>query len=60
MPKPRTFADRYTEDDLIESICLTCFLTVALSHDEQEMKANEGRHVCHPEPLPTASRFHEA
>ena len=60
MQKARTFAHRYTEDDLIESICMTCFLTVARSQDEQEMEANEASHACRPEPLPSASRFVEA
>jgi hypothetical protein len=56
----RTFAHRYTEDDLIESICMTCFQTVARSQDQQQMEANEALHVCHPEPLPSAFRFYEA
>jgi hypothetical protein len=60
MRKARTFAHRYTEDDLIESICMTCFLSVARSRDEREMQTNEANHACQPEPLPSASRFFEA
>jgi hypothetical protein len=56
----RTFAHRYTENDQIESICMTCFLTVAHSRDEQEMEQNEAKHVCRPEPLPSAFRFQDA
>ena len=58
--KSRTFAHRYTEDDLIESICMTCFLTVARSQTEQEMQRNEAKHVCQPEPLPLAFHFQDA
>jgi hypothetical protein len=58
--QPKTFAHRYTEDDLIESICMTCFLTAARSLDEREMRKNEARHVCHPAPLPLASHFQDA
>jgi hypothetical protein len=54
-----TFAHRYTEDDLIESICMTCFLTVARSQNEQEMRKNEGGHACEPEPLPLAFHFQD-
>jgi hypothetical protein len=56
----RTFAHRYTENDLIESICMTCFLTVAHSRDEQEMQQNEALHVCQPEAFPSAPLFYEA
>jgi hypothetical protein len=56
----RTFAHRYTENDLIESICMTCFLTIAYSRDEQEMLQNEARHLCKPKPLPVASHFQDA
>ena len=56
----KTFAHRYNDDDLIESICMTCFLTISRSTDEQEMLYNEARHVCKPEPLPLASHFQDA
>ena len=55
-----TFAHRYTEDDLIESICMTCFLTVGRSLNEQQMRKNEAGHACKPEPLPLAFHFSEA
>jgi hypothetical protein len=58
--RQKAFAHRYTEDDLIESICMTCFLTAGHSKDEQEMLQNEAAHVCRPEPLPMASHFEDA
>ena len=60
MHNASTFAHRYTDDDLIESICMTCFLTVAHSRDEKEMRTNEAMHVCRPEPSASAFRYYEA
>ena len=56
-PRKKTFAHRYTPDDKIDSICLTCYLTVARSSDEVEMRRNEAQHACQPDPLPLAFHF---
>ena len=58
--RSKTFARRYTDDDLIESICMTCFLTVARSQDEHEMEMKEALHICQPAPVPTALQFYDA
>jgi hypothetical protein len=58
--KQKTFAHRYTDNDEIESICLTCYVTFARSRDESEMLNNEARHECQPAPLPLAFHFQEA
>lgn len=58
--EPKTYAHRYAETGKIESICMTCYLTVALSDGEDEMRANEAQHVCQPNPLPAAFLFNEA
>ena len=60
MQRPKTFAHRYTPNGKIESICMTCFLTVVRSKDEQEMEENEGQHACEPNPLPSAFHFQDA
>ena len=56
----KTFAHRYMSDGNIESICLTCFLTVARSGDEEEMLRNEAQHACRPDPLPSTLHFQDA
>lgn len=58
--RKKTFAHRHTLYGKIESICLTCYLTVARSRDEVEMRQNEAQHVCQPDPLPLAFHFQEA
>jgi hypothetical protein len=58
--KQKTFAHRYTANGRTESICLTCYLTVARSRDEAEMRENEAQHECQPDPLPLAFHFQEA
>jgi hypothetical protein len=58
--RQRTFAHRYTQTGKIESICLICFLTACRSQDEEEMLENEAKHVCQPDPLPSAFHFQDA
>jgi hypothetical protein len=55
-PKKKTFAHRYTANGKIESICLTCYLTLACSRYAAEMLENESEHRCQPDALPLA--FH--
>jgi hypothetical protein len=55
-----SFAHRHTPNGGIESICMTCFLTIARSQSLEEAQASESQHVCQPDPLPLAFHFQDA
>ena len=42
------FARRRNIDSSIDSICTTCFLTIASVGSEEELVAHEEKHVCDP------------
>jgi hypothetical protein len=42
------FPHRHNPDGSHDSICATCYATVAQAQDEQELDASETAHVCHP------------
>ncbi len=42
------FAYRTNPDGSIDSICLTCFQTIASEHSEDKLIAHEERHSCDP------------
>ena len=48
---PKTFAHYDTANGKIGSICLACYLTVAISCDEAEVQANEAQHDCRTDPF---------
>ena len=41
------FPHRQNDDGTYDSICTSCFLTVATARSEGELKALEKNHVCH-------------
>jgi hypothetical protein len=42
----RQFAHRHNSNAVVDSICLTCFLTAGSSPAEADLKAIERRHQC--------------
>jgi hypothetical protein len=42
------FAHRRNPDRSIDSICTTCFHTIASEESDDELMAHEGRHSCDP------------
>jgi hypothetical protein len=46
MNQPKNFAHRYAESGEIESICLSCFASIAGAKGTDEMVRNEGQHAC--------------
>jgi hypothetical protein len=42
----RTFRRRLNRDGSYDSICLRCFLTIANTRTETELKARENVHTC--------------
>lgn len=43
-----SFPHRINSDGTIDSICNQCFLTVATSTTESDLKQSEASHVCEP------------
>ena len=46
----KPFTRRYTDDGMIESICMKCFLTVCRCRTEEEVTKGEAKHVCQGQP----------
>jgi hypothetical protein len=51
------FAYRTNPDGSIDSICLTCFQTIASEDSEDKLIAHEERHSCDPYWVFSRSRF---
>jgi hypothetical protein len=47
-PKPASFAHRFNDDETFDSICHSCFQTVAQSAHEPDLQSVENLHVCNP------------
>jgi len=47
-PQRTSFAHRRNDDGTFDSICPTCFQTIAQSAREPDLQNAEGRHVCNP------------
>jgi hypothetical protein len=45
---PERFPHRHNADKSYDSICPHCFLTVATTPKEADLRAVESRHVCDP------------
>ena len=43
---PATFAHRPNSNGTIDSICMTCFMTIATKPTENELVHDENRHDC--------------
>jgi hypothetical protein len=54
------FAHRYTNSGRIESICLTCFVTLCRCFTTEEMICREAEHVCDPEALLVSAQLEQA
>ncbi len=48
MPTPTAFARRWNNDGSIDSICYSCYRTVASAHTEVELQSAEQQHNCIP------------
>ena len=51
------FAHRYSDNGNVESICLTCLLTVCRCRDTEQMLKEEAKHACEPDPVPASFHF---
>jgi hypothetical protein len=46
------FPHRFNPDGTFDSICITCFRTIAMSEKEADLAAAEEAHACNPADLP--------
>ncbi len=56
-PSQSTFPHRHNIDGTYDSICTTCFATVATQRVEEDLALPEQIHVCDPFVLETRSLF---
>jgi hypothetical protein len=53
----KPFAHRVIAGGMIESICMSCFLTVCRCRTEAESEEQEAAHICEDDPNPASFLF---
>jgi hypothetical protein len=56
-PPERSFAYRVIASGMIESFCMSCFLTVCRCRTEEDLEKEEAEHVCQDDPNPVPVLF---